>query len=266
MRIKSSVITIICAIAAIIGTSCSKGSSAAEIEKAAAVADSVLSADGNASAAVNAEATGIDVTVRVDSLIDVTAVGQELFDIYASAWLKTVPAAKLDQVAKALRESKGSVTVKLVNPDSRSQQFTYTPKRIIDLQRARLTQLDPSIAKSQVIKVAEAMVPNPKANEGADSISASIAMSFLEYTIEWPTAKNYADRGQGVLTTLYFNPLKQQLIDLGPSAQPIVEMLTSLGIDGIRMVYTAKDSDKVIKQAFPWRELEKPIEETSTRK
>ena len=76
---------------------------------------------------------------------------------------------------------------------------------------------------------------------------------FIEYNIVWPSQKDLANKEQSVLTLLYFNDLKKSLMDLGELEQPVIDLLTNLGIDGVRVQYSAEDGDKVIKQAFPWR-------------
>lgn len=242
--------------------SCSGGDKAEALQHAAAVADSIVSANGDANVEVNAAGTGIDATFRIsDSLINVQSIGQELFDIYASQELKTVSPDDINLISHALRETKGDITVELLVQGQEPKTFTLTPRRFVDLQKARLTQLDPAIAKEQIVKVAEGMCPNPKAHAGAVRVDVAIVKSFLEYNVVWPSEKDLAGKDQAGLTFNYFNPLKQELLDLGTMNQPVVDLLTSLSIDGVRMVYSAEGTDKVVKQAFPWRELQKPIEE-----
>ena len=60
---------------------------------------------------------------------------------------------------------------------------------------------------------------------------------------------------QGVLTGRYMQPLRDEYGRLGSLEYPVVEMLKTLGIDGVRMVYVATGTDEEVKQAFPWREI-----------
>lgn len=242
--------------------SCSGSDKAKALQQAAAVADSIASAEGNANVEVNEAGTGLDATFRIsDSLINVKSIGKELFEAYAAQQLKAVSPDAINLISHALRENKGEITVELLVPGQEPQLFTLTPRRFVDLQRARLTQLDPAIAKEQVVKVAEGMCPNPKAHAGALRVDVAVVKSFLEYNVVWPSEKDLAGKDQGGLTFNYFNDLKRELLQLGDMSQPVIDLLSSLSIDGVRMVYSAEGTDKVVKQAFPWRELQKPIEE-----
>jgi len=242
--------------------SCSGGDKTQALARAAALADSIVSGNGNANVEVNEAGTGLDATFRIaDSLLNLQPIGQELFEIYAAQQLKYASADDINAVCQALRETEGDVTVELVASGQEARAFTLTPRRIISLQKARLSQLDPAKAKEQVVKVAEGMCPNPKAHAGALRTDVSVVKSFLEYNIVWPSEKDIAGKEQGNLTYLYCNAIKEQFIQMGDLKQPIIDLLTSLGIDGVRIVYSAEGSDKTVKQAFPWREIQKPTEE-----
>ena len=246
--------------------SCSGGDNTEALQHAASVADSIVCANGDANVEVNAAGTGLDATFRIaDTLINVQSIGKELFEVYASQQLKTVSPDAINLISHALRETKGDITVELLAEGQQPQTFTLTPRRFVDLQKARLTQLDPAIAKEQVVKVAEGMCPNSKAHAGALRVDVAVVKSFLEYNVVWPSEKDLAGKDQSTLTLNYFNSLKQELIDLGTLSQPVIDLLSSLSIDGVRMVYSAEGTDKVVKQAFPWRELQKPIEEYNVK-
>lgn len=242
--------------------SCSGGDKGQALQAAAAVADSIVSADGNANVEVNEAGTGLDATFRMtDSLINVDAIGKELFDAYAAQQLKTVAPDDINTISHALTATKGDIKVQILGTDQKSKEFTLSPREFVNLQKARLSQLDPGQAKEQVVKVAEGMCPNPKAHEKASKVEVAVVKSFLEYNIVFPSQKDFADLNQGMLTFHYLNALKTELKNLGEMEQPVVDLLLSLGIDGVRIQYSAEDSEKVLKQAFPWREMQKPLED-----
>ena len=118
-------------------------------------------------------------------------------------------------------------------------------------------QLNASAAREQVVKLAETMVPAPAAHKDAVRVEAAVVKSFLEYNIIFADAKAYAGNDQSLLTVRYFEPLKAQYRAMGDMAPSVVEMLQGMGIDGVRIQYSAENSDKTIKQAFPWREISK---------
>lgn len=242
--------------------SCSGSDKSQALVSAAALADSIVSADGNANVEVSENGVGMDASFRIsDPQIQVQAIGQELFDAYASQQLKLVSPDDINTISHALRGTKGDITVQLLSRDQKPQVFTLSPQRFVELQKARLSQLDPGKAKEQAVKVAEGMCPNPKAHEGAVRVDVALVKGFIEYNIVWPSQKDLSNKEQSMLTLLYFNDLKKSLKELGELEQPVIDLLTNLGIDGVRVQYSAEDGDKVIKQAFPWRELQKPIEE-----
>lgn len=244
----------------------SDGGNASALAKAAAGADSIVSSMSDANVEVNAAGTGLDATFRMsDSLIDPAYLGQDLFDVYAAQQLKDYPSAAVNAVSKAVQASKGDITVELLWPGGRNARFTLTPRRFVDLQRAKNSQLNMPAAKTQLTDLARHIIPAPEASKGCDSIETSINKSFLEYTFVWPSASAYANDGQGMLTGRYFNALKRMYTSLGAPGPDIVRMLQGMGVDGIRIVYAAKDSDKTLQQAFPWREIQKPVEEPQAK-
>lgn len=256
-------LTLASAALAVAGISCSGGNSAQALQEAAHVADSLVNTRWNANVEVNGAQTGLDATFRVsDSLINVDAIGNELFDLFAAYEIKQIPADDINLISKAVLAAKGEINVQLIAPGDKSKTFVLSPKRFVELQKAMLTQLNPSVAKTQLLKVAENFCPNPKAHEGAKSVDVSVVKSFLEYNVIWPSEKAFAGKDQSVLTVNYFNALKQEYQQLGALAHPAIQIMESLGIDGVRMVYSAEGSEREIKQAFPWREIQKPIEET----
>lgn len=235
------------------------GGGADRLANAAHVADSVVSIDSNANVEVNAEGTGLDATFRFDNpLISVDAIGQQLFDAYASQLLKTYPAKDVTEVCRAIQESKGEMRVEIINTGLQQHKaFTLTGRRVLDLQRANLSALDPGAVREQVVKVAELMVPGGKANDGCVRVETSVSKGFLEYNIVWPDSKTFEGSSQGLLTGRYMEALRNDFKSLGELGRPLVDFLAKIGIDGVRIAYTAENSEESIRQAFPWREITK---------
>lgn len=248
-----------CALAVLMAASCSKSSGDA-LAHAGNLADSIASADAGGSVVVAAPDLDASFTID-DAELSLSSVGQDLFNVFAAQQLKKLSAKDITTVCDALRDSKGELHVILNSSDGESATFAFTPQQVIKLQRAKNSELNLGAARLQAVAVAEKMVPNPSAHSGAVRVDVSVAKSFLEYNIVWPKASAYDKYPQGVLTANYFNALKKQYQNMGGLAEPVIDMLTSMGIDGVRIVYSAVDSDKQLKQAFPWREIRLPIEE-----
>ena len=215
---------------------------AARMESAAATVDSLVhttEAPFVVSKAVYAE-PNIDVSfVLADSVIKVDLLGDELMDYY---------------LAEQLKSSEASVVLSLTDAYGGSKTFIYTADKLQNLAKAKRSQLNVPKVKEQVVAVAGGAVPAPSAHMGTQ-VSTSIDKGFLTYTVTWPSKSAVSGMPQGVLTGRYMQPLRDEYGRLGSLEYPVVEMLKTLGIDGVRMVYVATGTDEEVKQAFPWREI-----------
>lgn len=230
----------------------------ARLEGAAAAIDSLVATSQapfeSVSAAYAAPNVDIAVTLR-DSMIKVDLLGEQLMDYYAADQLKSMDAARVSAVVKTLRSMETPVVVTLTDTYGAQKTFIFPADKIQRLMKAKPSSLDVPKVKEQVVAMAGGAVPAPWAHPGTQ-VSASIDKGFLTYTVTWPSKRSLAGVEQGNLTGNYLDALRRQYGRLGDLEYPVVEMLKSLGIDGVRMVYTAADDDDVqIKQAFPWREI-----------
>lgn len=233
---------------------------AAALERAAAIADSIAHTDADGS--VISAPPGLQASFAIpDAGFPLTLIGRDIFDVLASQQLKKLPAEQITYICDALRDTESDLTVTLTDDADESVSFTLTPRQILQLRRAKSTDLNIPAARTQLIAIASAMVPAPDAASGSLRTDAAIVKSFLQYEIIWPKPSDFDRLPQGALTARYFNPLKQWYQSMGRLAEPVIEMLTSLGIDGIRILYTAEGSDRQLRQAFPWREIRQPIQE-----
>lgn len=253
-------ILILLSLMSVLVIACTTKKSDTALAEAAALTDSIARAEADG----NAQACPPDIQLSfnvADTNIYLGAVGEDLFDVFAAQQLKRISPRDISAVCNALRESGGQLNVVINSPSGESVDFNLTPQKIIKLQRAKNSEFNLAGARSQVVAVAEKMIPAPEAHAGAVRVDVSVSKSFLEYNIVWAKSSSYDRYTQGLLTKNYFNPLKRMYQELGTLAEPAVELLKSLGIDGVRIVYSAENSDKQLRQAFPWREISEPIEE-----
>lgn len=250
----------ISAVVLMLAASC--GPSAAErtaaLEGAAAGIDSLVTtsqAPFDTCRAVYAEPNVlIEVALR-DSMIKVDLLGDALMDYFAADWLKASDQTRVYDVLKTLRRMETPVVLSIRDTYGASKSFIFNADKISRLLKAKPSSLDVPKVKEQVVAMASASAPAPWAHQGCQ-VSAAINKGFLTYTIVWPSKAALNGMEQGNITGRYLDPLRRQYARLGDLEYPVVEMLKGLGIDGVRIEYTADgDSDRAIKQAFPWREI-----------
>lgn len=253
---------ILAASAALLLLVCSCGPSEAEkkaaMERTAATIDSIIGTTQTpyeACGAVYAEPNvNVNIVLR-DSMIKVDLLGEQLMDYFAAAQLKSYDADTFNDITKQLRTQDASLVVNITDTFGGSKTFIFSPEKLRRLRAAKPSSLDVPKVKEQVIAMANGAVPAPAAHAGAQ-VSASISKGFLTYTVSWPQKSALAGLEQGSLTGRYMDALRRQYSRLGELEYPVVETLKSLGIDGVRIVYTTVDGDgKELKQAFPWREI-----------
>lgn len=233
---------------------CNKDAQKAEaLQAAAALADSVAGQGWD----VKVDDKNIAaIYTLADSILNPEAIGDALFDVYAAGQLKAYSASDINTVSNALHENDGSLAISVISPAKGTRRVVYlTAKHLVMLQKSKNSQLNASAAREQVVKMAEMMVPAPDAHKDAVQVEASVVKSFLEYNIVFSDVKAFSGKDQSLLTLRYLEPLKAEYRALGELGAPIVEMLETMGIDGVRIQYSAENSDKTIKQAFPWREI-----------
>ncbi len=236
------------------------GSSQEEMNKklteATVVVDSILGVDAPQtpvqSITVAVVQNGIDIDVMlVDSIIDGNRVQSELLNYYIARQIKNVGVDELNQVLKTLDETEGTLNLTIVGAAGYLKEFRFTPDQLRNLYKAKGSQLNVPTVKAQVIGLFENDLPVNEISAEADTTTMEIDGGFLTYTVKFEK-KKYVSK-QGVLTSLYLEPLKQKCAQLGVLKSPIIEMLDELGIDGIRVVFVSADDEKEVKQAFPWR-------------
>ncbi len=250
-------VAIVAALAGMVACGPSAAEKAERLASAAAQIDSIVKCDEApvVSSGARYEDPNIVVSyVLSDSMIKVDLLGDELLDYYAAEELRTMDASTLKTVTSLLSKNETSLVVSITDVYGNAKNYIFTADKLKNLAKAKRSTLNVQKVKEQVVALANASVPAPYAHPGTQ-VSASIDGGFLTYTIVWPKKSSYASYSQGVLVSLYKAPLQAQYSALGVLEYPVVDMYKSLGVDGVRIVYKAVDSDSELKQAFPWREL-----------
>lgn len=239
----------------------SKADKLQNLQSAAEAVDSLLKPYAEAPSPVKA----IDVTVAEpdikvnvtfsDSLISVPVLGDALLDYFVAQQLKSAPGDVVKQVVSALKENSGSVVLSITDGNESAAPCSYSAESISHLLKAKTSQLNAPRVKQQLCAAMSAGLPVATSYAGADNVQAAVQKSFLEYTVTWPSEKAYAGWRQGSLTRIYLTPFHDAFESLGVLNEPFVEMLKSLGIDGVKVTYAALNSDKTLSQAFPWRSV-----------
>lgn len=227
------------------------------VEALAARVDSMVRTDQAplAGSGAVADSASVVVTFAVsDSLVRADLLGEELFDYYAAEELRTLDGETLQGIVKGLKENDATMVVRVADVYGAERTFLLSADKLSRLAKGKRSQMSTPTVKDQVTAMLGASVPAPWAHPNTQ-VSCAIKNGFLTYTVTWTSKKYYADYGQGILTARYLEPLRTQYSGLGTIEYPVVDMLKSLGIDGVRMVYVTEGGDNELKQAFPWREI-----------
>lgn len=241
--------------------SCGKSQAEKEdaVKDAAVAVDSVLrtwKSPGGGLTAVEASASGANMAVKLglgDSLVRVDLLDAGLLDFFVAQQLKGASPDVINQTVKALEGTSGQLDLTISDLHGGSKTFTYTPDNIRFLIKAKASDLNPARVKTDLCTLLTPALPVPATYRESKSVELTVDKGFLTYTVTFPTDSRFAGSKQGMLTGIYAQPLKAQYLALGALRDPIVEMMKSLGIDGIKVVYKAANSDKDLTLAFPWR-------------
>lgn len=198
-----------------------------------------------------ASGDAVDVTYQLtDSLISTEYLTDDLMNYVMAYGLKGANVNDFNAFTEDLIKSKSLLKLTVMDVYGQSNEFEYTGAELRTLAKTKLSQMNVSKIKQDVAAMAMSLVPNAGAHAGAE-VSTGIESGFINYTITFPSASAYAGHSQGLITTRYIDWLK----DYYQPGSPVVELLKSLDIDGIRITYTAPSAEKSLNQAFPWRTL-----------
>ena len=239
-------------------TSC--GDKQAEKQKALDEAAEALSTElASVTAPLSHESTLVadnDIVVKMtvsDSMIDVSRLGDELMDYYMAMKLKQGPSELINKVVKAVEGSEGSVKLDLTDIYGNSTSYSFSGETIRHLIKAKGSALNEPRVKEQVARLLEKALPNAAAYADADNVALTFNRGFLSYEVTFPNDRGFAKSTQGLITKQYMQPVKAQYAALGSMQADVIELLKNLRVDGVSVTYKALNSDKELKQAFPWR-------------
>ena len=231
-----------------------------KLEAATAALDSVLNTTEAPikSLSISADDANINVAATFgDSLLHADLLGEELMNYFVAGQIKQIKADVVNQVNRALDSSVGSLKLSLTDTWGNSFAIAYSAEDLRHLYKAKGSQLNVPMVKEQLVILLSNSLPTTKANKDSKGITLSIDKGFLNYDILFDKYQKFEKDRQGYITTLYFDLIKAQYASLGKLQTPIIDTMKELGIDGIRVTFVANDSDKELKQAFPWREIAK---------
>ncbi len=182
---------------------------------------------------------------------------QELVEYIVSLWLKSHLGADLDTTLNTLSTEQGSLKITLVGADGASKEFTISSARLKKLLVLKPSELNFSAVKDNVALLMEHRGGLYEEEYKAVDGSFCFATGFAQYTLVFESAAQYSNLTQDSLRGRYQKALKHQYEGYGACAPIITDLLKSLGVEGYRFVYEAKnDESKSLKAALPWRIFE----------
>lgn len=204
--------------------------------------------------------TYADKTLKVDVKLNcedlkVAELRQPLVEYALAIYLKANTTTRLADIANALGRLEGNMVVTITDVDNESQSYTISHSRLKNLIRARLMELNFNEVKSNVTEIMEKATEGYKEAVNAAEAEFAVKTGFAQYTIKFNRAVEYRNFNQASLRGRYVNKLKPQYEAWGSFEPMVVELLTSLSIEGYRFVYTTTSDSNTINAAIPWRLL-----------
>lgn len=201
--------------------------------------------------AIEAEYPNVKVNVVLDDrLFHAELITEPVANFFLAKYIQLLPDNNGKALLRQVKEAEGNV--QLTVTDRYGQTFTaeMTPDHVIGLFTAKNTQLSVPAVKEGLEALLGSQLQIPDRFKLAGELSASFEGGFLVYEVP-VKAVDVANLTQGNIVFYHQQLLKNQWKDLAYFAT----LLKELGIDGIRVVYADVDSDKKVKQAFPWRSI-----------
>lgn len=192
-----------------------------------------------------------------DPLAAVGDYSQALVEYVVSIWLKGHLGADLDTTLNTLSSEQGSLKITLGGADGTSKEFTISSARLKKLLVLKPSELNFSAVKDNVALLMERRSSLYGEEYKAEDASFSFTTGFAQYTLVFESATQHSNLTQDSLRGRYQKALKDQYENYGACAPVITELLKSLGVEGYRFVYEAKNNEsKTLKAALPWRLFE----------
>ena len=226
-----------------------------QLGNAATQLDSILN-DSELSAVVAVDSVNTAISANIsltDSVIRVDRIGTDLMEFFVAHIIKSAPADVVNNLVKSL-EPESQLTVSLADIYGGTNSFAFTAEDLRRLYKAKGLDFNTPAVKQQLFAVVADLLPMEAPYNDA-TVEVGISSGFLCYELTFPNDKMLAKSGQGLITRLYLEPIKVRLASLNALQPAVLEVMDALDIDGIAVTMLAKDSDKKIHQAFPWRSL-----------
>lgn len=192
-----------------------------------------------------------------DPYVHVGDYSQALVEYVVSSWLKSHGGPDLDTTLNTLSAENGSLKITLTGVDGDSKEYTIGAARLKKLLVLKPSELSFSTVKDNVAILMEARADVYGSTYKAEESSFEFSTGFAQYTLVFESASVYSNLTQDSLRGRYQKVLHEQYDSYGACAPFIEDVLKSLGIEGYRFVYEAKnDESKTLKAALPWRLFE----------
>lgn len=218
-------------------------------DAAAAVCDSVQQT--YSTVVIEAEYPNVKLNVALDdSLFHAELITEPVANFFLAKYIQTLPGNNAKPLMHKVKEAQGAVQLNVTDLYGKTFTAELTPDQVIGLFTAKNSQLNVPAVKDGLETLLGTQLEIPARFKLAGEVSASVEGGFLECEVP-VKAIDVANLTQGNIVFYHEQLLKNQWKNLSYFAY----MLKDLGIDGIRIVYADVDSDKKVKQAFPWRSI-----------
>lgn len=199
------------------------------------------------------EAAYPDIAVKVsltDSLFHAELITEPVANLFLAKYLQLLPAGDCKPLISKVKAAQG--VVKLTFTDLYGQSFSadLAAEHVLSLFTAKFSQLNTTAVKEDIASMIGLQIEVPERFKLAGDLTTSFESGFI--TVVLPVKPiDVANLSQGNVV-FYHQPL---INNQWKNLEGFASILKDLGIDGIRVTYADVESDKQVKQAFPWRSI-----------
>lgn len=188
-----------------------------------------------------------------DTTVNVADFSDDLIEYVVAYYIKQHPGQNLDTVLNTLSAEEGSLKLTLTNPAGQTKECSIGAARLKKLYFLKFSELNPAKVKTDIDKIMSLRAESYRKEFNAQSAEFRFYAGFAEYELTFASASAYSNLTQNSLRGKYQNIFRAQFDNYGECRGIIEGVLTSLGIEGCRIVYTDKNDTKTLKAALPWR-------------
>ena len=190
-----------------------------------------------------------------DSNIAVADLSESLVQYALAMYLKSHTGQRLDDIANALTRLDGKMTVTVTDVDNASRSYEIPVARVKQLVRLRPMELNFTEVRANVLEIMGKRCAALREATGADDVQFAFSGGFAQYSFTFGSARDYSRYNRGSLTGHYVNLLKPEYESFGAMRPFVVQLLTSLQIEGYRFAYDTAAGGNSLKAVVPWRLL-----------